>query len=359
MSNWRTGLVLAAALSLLVAGIRPVVAQDGMADDLTFQGAVGGGTIAITVSADRTGVLRFAVSNVTFEPDGPDGCGTTFSGLAYFDPPEPVVGGSLDIGLIFPGLDLVQFEATFVTETKLEGSVGYGSIQGGPPPCYAEDIAWTAGGPIDTPPALDDLLFKGSFENTTGDISVWMSQSQDAITAIALDSLLPGCFRKDPIDVRAFFQPPVPRESEGRFLLPINFLSNGPEIFRNLTSTFSLVSPEQLEGHLDSFSFSSDYGDCFVQGFTWQAELVGELPPTPTPAISTATPATAPTASPTATASVAQTPPPTSTPAGIVSPKGLPAVGAEGGRVAPPLSFLVAALGFALLAGGTLVYRRR
>jgi hypothetical protein len=340
-TNAITGIAIAVAMALGGAGV-----DAGAPEDLNFAGSAGGGTLSITTTADRSGVLRAELNNVAFS--SLKGCDATASAVRYYDPPEPIGAGSFSITLWFIGatsgaVDYVNVQGSFASETTLSGSAVYTAAFGPEEGCFSDPVSWSAGGPADTPPGPDDLLFEGSLVGTDGAISLTTNAERTGITSVTLDGAALPCAPDDGlVDVRAFLEPAASFDQP----VTISFTPSDPLDSHGLTITVEQPDAQTLGGTIASFwPIPSCSGET---GFLLQ------LVPGPTP---TST-ATAPTTPPAPT-----TPAPTAaraeqTPAATAAPVALPETGGSGGAGATAWWVVPGVVGLALVGGAAIVGRR-
>jgi hypothetical protein len=281
-----------AALALLFATSNQAAAQDAASADLTFEGtAETGGTISLTITPDRTGIIRAELRDVPF------------STVGLFDPPESITDGAFGLLLflrrdesgIFSGVVLDGAIAADGTIAGTFHSVGMWVSPGGPHVGEGPDVAWNAE-VVDRPPAPDDLAFVGTVEDGAGTITLTVDAARTGLTSLTLDALsLPSCAQPgNPLDIRTFFDPPVALSS------PIALRVYGydqasqswPFDYASVDLTGAFVDQQSLEGTLEV--------DRVVAGCTadlrWNAQFVP--PTTPIPSL---TPAASQTRQPTAT----------------------------------------------------------
>jgi len=343
---WLAAAIALAALAMFPSGPRSAGAQDVDGEDLTFQGkASTGGTISLTVTADRTGVTRAAVTDVTFSLPPPGQGVFVPRTLVYFDPPRPIVDGEFsvivpDLSSNLPHRMWVALEGGFVSDGEASGSARYCGIV---PPLVTIctlDVTWSATGPVDMPPGPDDVLFEGAVEGGNGRIVLTTDSSRAAVTSVTLDavSVLPCTDPENPLDIRAFFEPSLPvSPADQSFQVGIVLAS-----LEAVVVTGTLLDDGRVEGMLQ-YRAGIFTDDCTIE-LRWSAQG----PPIPEPSATpteTATPLGGPAATP------AAAPSPTSS----VLPKELPAAGAAGGRQTQPPPALVVLAGLGLItatAGG-------
>ncbi len=181
--------------------------------DLTFRGPLAtGGTVSVTLTADRSALLRAALLDVNLPP-----CLESLPIARYWDPPVPLsppsetsLGGfrvGIDFGPTVHSSRSVTLRGNVLSETTIEGTAEYFSL-----PCTTDPISWSSQGPVATPPDEGDLVFEGSVDGG-GSIVLTTDASRSSVTSAVLSGVsVPPCTHDNPLDLRAFFEPPVPVE---------------------------------------------------------------------------------------------------------------------------------------------------
>lgn len=276
VSRWRATGIVALAVLLLIT-LRPVSAQDGAPEDLTFEGPTeAGGTISLTVTEDRTGITRVGLQNVSL--DGKYCSPEPISEVSYYDPPVPITDGEFLFSLrghvsVHQSWH-VGFEGAFVSDIQVAGTAWYSSL-----PCETgPEIVWNLEGPVDTPPGPDDLVFFGTVGR--GSITLTADSLGGGVTSLVLDQVsVRPCTEKDnPLDVRAFFEPPapvVPPEESFR----VRFLLGGAEAPAAVTVSGAFVDEDTVEGTLLMSLLLSCSGEK-----SWSAQAIFDATATTSPA---------------------------------------------------------------------------
>jgi hypothetical protein len=97
-------------------------------DDVTFAGSLsGGGTISITLTGDRSAVLRAELVGANFEggPPGAPLLTLTVSTTQYFSPPRPVADGRFTLALLDPAVSVGHGSVT------VTGAIADDTLSGG------------------------------------------------------------------------------------------------------------------------------------------------------------------------------------------------------------------------------------
>ena len=241
---WRALLAAGAAgLSVVLGGAFAVAQSDG---PLTYAGvAEPGGTISVTLTADRTAVVAFVFDNVPL-PRG--NCGTGRSGIAAsFDPPVLVEDGEFTLQM--GGLGTVHNALGYVATGRIESE---GRISGmlritGSIQCEdGEFVPWTAEGPVAAPEAVPSVYLDAG-----SDYAVRLTASGDplAIDALELEdvSFLPCSSVEDDVDARSAFDPPLSiDEATGAFSAEMHAFGT-PAGTISLAVSGRVVSAERIE----------------------------------------------------------------------------------------------------------------
>jgi hypothetical protein len=262
---------------LVSATLVSVSAEDRPPPTLTFEGAVGGGAIRLTTTADRTGIVRAEVIDVHFPP-----ClvapppGGAVGVLAYNSPPAPVIDGAFafSVSIRLP-LQSFFFEGAFVSENAIEGITQFSYFLSPSLHCVSDERHWTLEGPVESPPGPDDLVFAGSVKDGSGGIIVTTDPSRASVTSLTLDSVsMPPCTDESgPLQVVAPLDPPIPVEATDNSFRVGTLLAPG---FRGLTLDGSFVDEETIAGML---SFGSLDGQGCNAEALWNAGLKGTATP--------------------------------------------------------------------------------
>ncbi len=309
-------------------------------DDVTFGGTLsGGGTMLLTVTADRAGVTRVELDEAVFF--------WKISRVLYFDPPRPIVDGQFELSVpdnLFGQVrGFVEVRGGFESDTELAGTATFVVCS---PGCDDwRTVDWNLAGPLDTPPGPDDTIHVASIEGDTGTLAL-TTDAAGNLTSFALKRVtFPPCLERA-VSLRAFFDPPGPLDERAGILVA----------FQEGLFPVALLDVERTADKLSgSLALSAGFykGDCQAI-LRWN--ISGFFPaPTvqSTPTASVVPAAAAP--SPTTTPQVA-----TSEPNPTPQVAALPSAGGGGGRGGVPgvallaLGFgvLSAALGMALRARG-------
>lgn len=303
MLTIRSGATLAILVLLALAGglARPATAG-APAVGITYED----GTLSITTTADRTGILR--------------------AGGVHFDPPKPV-----DAVIFIGGITLFsEYRVSSVSETELRGTVTRGSCIPNYPCVPGPPESFLLRGPVDTPPRPSDMLFVGTFDSG-GTITVSM-RAGDVVTAFILEDAPPNC----PLNIHAF-----------------DFFSGDPVVLveRGVGNYVNLYLTEVERP--DDRTLTGKIGFCGE--FSWTAELVVGPTTTPPPVTPTPPPPTSSAVAPTSAPAAAATPAPTS----AVLASQLPSAGAPPDDASSILPAVIAIAGALLLGGGLFAARRR
>jgi hypothetical protein len=259
--------------------------------------------------------------------------------MVYLDPPRPIVGGALTVGVpdisgSLPHRQTVHLDGAFVSENEASGTARY-CVFTNVEVCTLDEVTWSASGPVDTPPGPDDIVFEGSVEGENGRVALTTDPSRTTVTSLTLEAVsMPPCTDPDnPLDVPAFFEPPLPiAPGDGSFQGGFTMTS-----LDQVSITGTLLDGAHAEGTL-RFQRSLLFGGCEVE-LAWSAQV--PPPPSPTP-------------TPTQTQPATPLPGPTSTP----QPAELPQAGADGGGQSGLASALFGLAGLVLLGAAAAALSR-
>ncbi|MDP3768581.1 MAG: hypothetical protein Q8S13_11255, partial [Dehalococcoidia bacterium] len=270
-------LAVAAAASFMFISSGPSTARADSEPEntLTFEGNVGGGTIRLTTTADRSAIVRAQVIGGFFPP-----CSPNASGLSHMSPPAPVTGDSFSFSMAFRfPIHGFSFTGSFVDANTMQGTATFGFLIPGLS-CNSVNVAWTATGPAETAPGPNDLAYLGSVKEGAGGITVVTDPARENVTAVILDGVSnsPCTDALGPLEVVAPFLPPEPIAPDGSFDVR-GALAPG---FRGFTVTGSL-SGTTMAGTLSLTDVSSGDG-CYLE-LPWNAAQKGGTPPPPTPTL--------------------------------------------------------------------------
>jgi hypothetical protein len=276
-------LVLAALFSLSIA--RPTRAD--VPPDVTFQGSAGGGTIELTFSQNLGTLKRVSLKNVTYPEDNGNGCTATVTVVYHYDPPITPGAGTFTASLVPAGsglllIDKASVSASFNGPGKVQGSTSLSATTGEPEVgCVSDSLPFSASGPADTPPAPDDLFYRGPVDGYSG--AVELHRSRDGgITSIGLDGATGPCINVgNPLDARNFFSPEVAQApGTGAFTASVAFSGSDPSLIRSVTVDAAQPDAGHITGTL---TFAQPLPSFCTEHTTFTAQLqtpvggVGEL----------------------------------------------------------------------------------
>jgi hypothetical protein len=255
---------------------------------LTFDGTAGAGSISVTLTSDRTGVQSASISS-SFPAPIPGIAPTAFAATTYYDPPLPVTDGAFSVSVFDLANPLayrtgVIIDGTIDSEGDMSGSARHcGLIPPGDLVCTS-DVAWSATGPIDTPPSTDDLVVDGGVEDGRGGVTVTLDRDGRGVTSIALEALdLTPCPEDgELLDVFAFFDPPLALATKGGGF-EVSLAVNGAN---RLHITGRPRGAQEMEG---TVAYNNPFGTC-ISEVAWGTDGAPTPSPEASPAVATATP---------------------------------------------------------------------
>jgi hypothetical protein len=196
-----------------------------------------------------------------------------------YSPPSPVVDGAftalVPLNEVGMGSTSLSFAGTIDSDTNISGTAGLSCVIG---KCTLA-APFSATGPIDTPPAAGDLVFKAHLANGKGTLLLALNEDENvtsfALLGVSFDDCEPGY----QFNVRTFFDTPTA-------------LSGGSFGVRVAQQLGAFVRDAHLENGVLSGTLRLIYlGGCETQTQWTTAELATETPLVPpTPAATSAAP---------------------------------------------------------------------
>jgi hypothetical protein len=273
----RAALCAVAAAAVILGASSPTSADDTGPKSVMYQGTPGSalpvqvGVIRVTFTPDRSGVIRVTAG------EGPFSSSLNSNRQMYYEPPAPVSGGAFSVGIPLNLVGTLRagliVEGTFQSDTQITGRVRYAIC--GTIPCQFWDADMTLTGPLDTPPAPDDLPLAGSLAGDPGGISLWRSPDGTEVTALAFrgGALTPCIDAGDEGTVHWFFAPgSVAISPEGEFSAS-TFLIAGVQTI-SLYVKGTVQGPSSASGTLGCLAV---YSPEIAVELAWAAPAVGPV----------------------------------------------------------------------------------
>lgn len=344
---------IATALALGAVPTRPAKADGELPGNLTFEGEreqgttgppdfeVLSGTVSLTLTADRSGIVRAEITDFDLYRPLPDTRGwyVPMSGELYYDPPAPITDGqfevSVPINLFGEVRTHVELQGTFASDTEASGTATW--LVCGAFGCQERwgSAGFDLEGPVDTPPGPDDAVHVVALEGDKGSAGtlVMTTDADGNLTSFALKgvSSAPCKDADSPLNVHAFFEPAQALDEGVTILLSRSGWLHGLRMEGAVTDAGTLAGTLRLGRY---------YSDCRAE-LNWTIE---DFQPTAT-ARSTAT-----------------SPPPTPTPPPTPAVSRLPDTGSGAATQPANVPAWIAATGVLALAlglGGSATWRKR